>query len=194
MSRYFTKKITVEELADKVWSAWQKNRFYREPQCNVSGKKPIDFILNYDARISYTEVTPQVSKDLDKVDFDCENMSADTSEVWGETESGKGDAKDYVGLHTLGNGLSYLGVTAGGDWETPLFFIVYWDGENLRGYVPKDGNTWNTKNNCAFGNDEEADEAFFKQKGWKYDCNVSSKVKYDFKKIEEDLLKRIVFK
>ena len=194
MSRNFTEKITVEELADKVWSAWKQGRDFEEPDDDVSDKKPIDFVLNYDTRIGYAFLTPQVEKDLKKVEFDCENISANPSDTYGDVEPRKGEAENYVGLHTLSNGLSYLGITAGGDWEVPIFFMLYWDGENLRGYVPKAGNTWNTKNNMAFGNVEEQDEAFFKEKGWGRYEESSSKPKYDFKKIEEDILKRIIFK
>jgi hypothetical protein len=95
-------------------------------------------------------LTPRVEKDLSKVEFDTENM---------EDSGGFGNSTDIVGYHTLENGLSFLGVTAGGDWESPVFFIIYCDGKTLRGYIPTEGNPWNTTTKQAYGNDEEADLA-----------------------------------
>jgi hypothetical protein len=49
-------------------------------------------------------------------------------------------------------GLTYLSAWVGGDWEVPVFIIVYWDGKKLRGYIPKYGNAWNPLTNEALGN------------------------------------------
>lgn len=78
-----------------------------------------------------------------RVDFSFENVE------WGPDE--------LLGLHTLASGLSYLGLTAGGDWEYPVFFLIYFDGRRLRSYVPTRGNPWNTTTRRAYGNDGEAD-------------------------------------
>lgn len=85
----------------------------------------------------------KLGKDL-KVSFDCENF--------GMTGNGQ-----ILGYHTLPNGLTFLGCLAGGDWEYPVTFIVYWDGKRLRGYVPMNGNPWNTDTKEAFGNNKNAD-------------------------------------
>lgn len=53
------------------------------------------------------------------------------------------------------DGLSFWGCFAGGDWESSVYFIIYFDGKDLRAYVPKDGNAWNTKTKKAYGNDDE---------------------------------------
>jgi len=83
-----------------------------------------------------------------KVTFDLENVS-DSPKDFGP--------KTLMGFHTEANGLTYCGMCAGGDWEHPVFFCVYWDGKKLRGYVPTEGNPWNTTTNTAYGNDEKAD-------------------------------------
>lgn len=88
----------------------------------------------------YKRLTPKIEKDLSKVQFDTENIS-----------SKKEKGTKLFGYNTLPNGMVYLGVWAGGDWETPVYFILYWDGKELRGYIPKDGNTWNTDTNMAYG-------------------------------------------
>ena len=75
-------------------------------------------------------------KDISKVHFDFENVEG-------------------MGIHTLSNGLTYYAFTAGGDWEQPIYIILYWDGKSFRGYIPTEGNPWNTATNCAYGNDGE---------------------------------------
>ncbi|RJQ27110.1 hypothetical protein C4577_02195 [Candidatus Parcubacteria bacterium] len=98
------------------------------------------------------DLTPQVEKDLSKVQFDTENLEDGSYGV------GYGPGKGLVGYNTLpNNGMVYLGITAGGDWEHPIFFIIYWDGKQLRGYIPEKGNTWNTDTKQAYGNDYKAD-------------------------------------
>lgn len=77
-------------------------------------------------------------KDVEKVQVDAENVES-------------------YGIHTLSNGLAYYAFESGGDWELPVYMIVYWDGKSLRGYIPKDGNVWNTVTNKAYGNDQEDD-------------------------------------
>jgi len=61
-------------------------------------------------------------------------------------------------------------MNAGGDWEVPVYFIVYLDDKKkIRFYSPKPGNVFNPKNKEAFGNDEDKDEAFCKKIGMDYD-------------------------
>lgn len=165
MARYFTKKITIEELSDKI----------HEARRNEDG---------------YRYLTFKVQQDLSKINFDTENISDCGFEAFGRVKDEKFSAKDYVGFHTLANGLSYLGITAGGDWEYPIFFILYSSGSELRGYIPKDGNTWNYVNQSAFGNNENADEIGLKQRSL---ANLDE-LEFDFEKIESDILKRILYK
>lgn len=86
----------------------------------------------------------QVEKDLSKVDFSNENISCDTKE-W-----------DWVGYGVI-NDLPCLKFRTGGDWEHPLYFIVYHDGKKFRGYIPTCGNTWNIKDKCAYGSEMDED-------------------------------------
>ena len=92
------------------------------------------------------QLTSKVNYDLlNMVEFDEENIDC-------EEEAAFGYGKSIAGFHTLSNGIPFLGVACGGDWEFPVFFIIYWDGTELRGYVPKDGNAYNKLTNKAFGN------------------------------------------
>lgn len=91
---------------------------------------------------SFGSLLEYLARDL-KVNFDWENVMDDPD--------------DIHGYHSFSNGLTFYGVSCGGDWECPVFFIVYWDGKRLRGYVPTVGNPWNTDTKEAYGNDEAKD-------------------------------------
>jgi len=114
--------------------------------------------------------------------------------------------KDIMGFKTLDNGLTFLGLQAGGDWEHPIFFIVYSDGSQLRAYIPEKGNVFNTDTKQAFGNDEEADAKNLLKRGV-IDQKTADEViegemsaapydllQFDVKKLKEDILGRIIFK
>lgn len=90
------------------------------------------------------------SKDV-KVNFSTENTTFTFNQ--GPTIS------KLLGYNTLSNGLTFYGMRAGGDWEVPVFFIIYFDGARLRVYIPTDGNPWNTATKRAYGNSDREDEA-----------------------------------
>jgi len=48
-----------------------------------------------------------------------------------------------------------LFINAGGDWEFPICFVLYWDGKKMRAYIPSEGNCWNKQEKCAFGSEED---------------------------------------
>lgn len=90
------------------------------------------------------ENLPTVVKDWSKIDFSTENM-------------------DVIGEKMTAGGIPYLEIRAGGDWESALICILYFDGKTFRGYVPRAGNTYNHKTKSAFGNHESDEEACAKQ-------------------------------
>lgn len=55
-------------------------------------------------------------------------------------------------------GIPVVWAACGGDWEYPVAFCFYLgeDG-NVHGYVPPKGNTYNTKERCAFGSENDGD-------------------------------------
>jgi len=61
-----------------------------------------------------------------------------------------------VGLQSIGE-FNFIGVEGGGDWEFPVYFIVYWSNE-IRCYIPKNGNAYNKKHKAAYGNYEVDDD------------------------------------
>lgn len=52
---------------------------------------------------------------------------------------------------------------AGGDWQYSVGFIVYWDGDNIRAYIPKEGNCYNWQTKEALGEDEDKDVKFLEK-------------------------------
>jgi hypothetical protein len=132
------------------------------------------------------QITTIVENDLSKVNFDTEN-----------TEYKDPNCFKLIGYHTLSNGMPYLGVWSGGDWENAVFYIIYWDGKNLRGYIPEDGNCYNTTTKEAYGNDAEADLKNCKKRwphiNWPdsiddFDDYVDM---YDWKVVQKDIMLRI---
>jgi hypothetical protein len=118
---------------------------------------------------------PTVEKDL-KVNFDRENFECCTPYEWDK----------IVGFHTLENDLTFLGFYAGGDWQQPVFGIVYWDGDNLRSYIPTDGNPWNTKTKAAYGEYDSDDENAMERFGKPAEQTV-----FNQEKILKDIVKKI---
>jgi hypothetical protein len=98
--------------------------------------------------LNYIREDSAIYKDLSKVHFDWENYFC---EIHPSVDS-------FGGLVTLPNGLTVLCCNAGGDWEAPVCFILYWDGKQVRAYIPDRGNLWNRKSKRAYGNDLEADK------------------------------------
>jgi len=107
-------------------------------------KKKIDAVMGDEGAHALVE---KLGDDL-KVEFDLENVAYSAKDF---------GPKALMGYHTEANGLTYCGFCAGGDWEFPVFFLVYWDGKKLRGYVPTEGNPWNATTKQAYGNDEDKD-------------------------------------
>ena len=135
MPRYFG-KASPEALRMKVQAALDAHE-----------DKDVD-VGATDRRL--VSLTPTVRKDLAKVQFDLENFDAS------DDESAAFGVK--LGYHQLDNGMSFLGMRPGGDWEHPVYMIVYYDGRQLRGYIPTDGNPWNTATRKAYGtNDPKSD-------------------------------------
>ena len=98
----------------------------------------------------------RVSEDIG-VEFSFENCA-----YTADRESGP--LSGMLGPLSLG-GLPFIGACSGGDWEHPVYFVVYLDanGTTLRAYVPRDGNPWNYDTHQALGNDEQADLRLLKK-------------------------------
>jgi hypothetical protein len=148
-------KYNKEFLKEKILTAVKKNEEIME---DLDFDPPSEFELKYlhpdalDApfrNVSLAELTAQVTKDVSKVYFSSENFGCFPEQGY----------NNELGFHTLDNDFTYLGCMGGGDWEFPVFYIIYWDGKKLRGYVPTDGNMFNRSTMMAYGNDGESEKA-----------------------------------
>jgi hypothetical protein len=189
MARSFTDTLTHDELAQKIVRAVEKNKGTpKEFEDDIDlASGPVSFVYENQYQLGLAYLTEQIRKDLGKVEFDSENHECEPSEAY----CGAGD---ICGFRTLSNGLTYLGCMAGGDWETPLFYIIYWDGKKLRGYIPTDGNLWNTDTKRAYGNDVdgETDAPNMKRRfGVDVSCFDDFDIDIDCDKVQADILSRI---
>lgn len=133
-------KISIDDLKIKIGEA----------ACKAAAEElePEEMADPFESAYSYLWYeNQQIRDDLNKINFDFENYSSPNSLE---------DPPEIMGWHTLDNGFSFLGMWAGGDWETPVYFILYWDGKKVRGYVPETGNTFNPKYRTAFGSEGES--------------------------------------
>lgn len=187
--RYFA-PITKAELKNKIIETYRTN-----PDSDYEDFEPgEDFTSGL--QMFYQVLTSTIEKDLKKVGFDQENVN--------DNEKDAHTYADIVGYHTLSNGLTYLGIEAGGDWEIPVFYIIYWDGKNLRAYIPKEGNLWNTDTKEAYGNDcwgdsdREKDVKNYNKRFPKYNItdweDMLNRVKSDCNAIINDIQNRIYLK
>lgn len=98
-------------------------------------------------KICMDEMLGKAVKDWSKINYDMENLYCDPAE-----------SKEWqVGFQTLDNGFTYVGIMAGGDWEFPVYSILYHDGKEFRGYIPTKGNSYNPVSKTAFGSEDDDD-------------------------------------
>jgi hypothetical protein len=93
-------------------------------------------------------LTAKVRQDLEKICFDFENC---------EHEGDEAAPDGFMGIQVLPNGMPFCGLFAGGDWESPVHFILYCDAKGLRAYIPEAGNTFNPESRTAYGSEDERD-------------------------------------
>lgn len=139
----FAPQMKQEELCQMIFDLAKKND-YEEDYGPIDPLNPDLSGMMY--MLLGEEFLPTVSKDWEKVDFSWENL-------------------DVVGIKYTQDGIPYLELSVGGDWENPIVAIVYFDGKKFRGFVPKSGNPYNHKTKSAFGNDEGDLEQAKKQFG-----------------------------
>lgn len=135
-------KISTKEFEDILRKNWDK---YIQSD-EYSGKfSNGNFVYRFCGYTDY-EGNKQLKKDLSKVKVDNENIDTIGSDI-----------------KTTKSGIPYLLCYKGGDWEVPVIFMVYWDGMNLRGYIPTYGNSFDRIRKTALGNDEDADREFIQK-------------------------------
>lgn len=88
-------------------------------------------------------------------------------DIWcGKYKFDTENVENRGGIKMSKKGFPYVEMYAGGDWECPVCFFIYFDGSKFRGYVPLKGNAICRYNNSAFtgDNEEDSDEVKFLKK------------------------------
>jgi len=201
MPRYFTEKLNKEQFVEKIIKFLLGNGLeghFSETQTKTAYMNGTSALFHYDDLIE---------RDLQKIKFDFEN-------TWhSQDEYGYGDGVPVLlGVNELGDGFVFLGALAAGDWEFPVYHIIYWDGKNFRGYVPEDGNVFNRTTRTAYGNDEysicdedeeipeeaiadkNSDYSDMVKKYGKFLVGEKAETLFDMEKIKADIANRIKFK
>lgn len=97
-----------------------------------------DFLQKYRDNGGYDAVPATVYNDWALMaEFDLENCDSEVGGWSPDYSTGQTDL--LYGIQTIGD-FTFCGYIVGGDWETPIFALAYWDGEHYRGYVPIEGN------------------------------------------------------
>ncbi len=145
--------ITEDELKQKLCDAVRVHCNDSEFQdyLNTTRYFSIRAELPWERAVSkLLNCSDQIRHDKD-IDVDHENIMLGWSD-WNVSCSGTSEPAEYLGIHTINN-LTFCGVKTGGDWEHPVFVILYWDGSDIRAYIPKRGNAVNMDTMTAFGSE-----------------------------------------
>ena len=96
----------------------------------------------------------------------------------------------FIPIYVEKEDISYFMLECGGDWESPVFFFVYWSEKNnrLKGFFPKgDGNVYSVELNTAYGSEQESPK-YNENKAEKYEkqCEyVQDNFEHIYKKAKE---------
>lgn len=117
-------------------------------------------------------------------------------DIWdGKYKFDSENVDDYGGIKMSKKGFPYIQCAAGGDWECPVCFFIYFDGNKFRGYVPLKGNALNRNEKHAFSGSGNEDDAKFVQKelGIGYDeaNGLLDDIHYNVDACLEDFLSRV---
>ena len=146
MSRFYA-PISKSDFQEKLVAVAKKVAAEEYDVEEIEEATPRDLIS---MAFKVNNLTAKVSGDISKIDFSLENCYCYPEDL--DFHDDPNEAR-FVGFKTLPNGMEYLGIYAGGDWELPVHFIVYWSGKEFRAYVPTDGNTFNEKTKTAYGSE-----------------------------------------
>lgn len=122
--------------------------------------------------------------------------SALYDDIWdGKYKFDSENVDAYGGIKMSKKGFPYIQCAAGGDWECPVCFFVYFDGNKFRGYVPLKGNALNRNEKHAFSGGGNEDDAKFVQKelGISYEeaDHMCDDIDYNIDACLEDFLSRV---
>ena len=137
------KPMTKKEFTDRVLE--DVKEFGRYDSTSPHPKMP-------EIWAAYTKIQPKVN-DLLVYDLIHERCNP---QDFGVRVNWQNVIKENTIVYNKKLGMSYIKTGIGGNWEFPVNAIIYiGSDDNYYIYIPKQGNTFNTLNNAAFGNDTE---------------------------------------
>lgn len=181
-------KMSVDDFKNEMIHAYHEYAMEQGKEYKYDLQKtptPSNFVysLCYDNRDNEkSKIASMLHKDIweGKYDFDSENVDA------------------IGGIKMSKNGFPYIQCDAGGDWECPVCFFVYFDGNHFRAYVPLKGNALNRNDKHAFSGGGNENDAKFVQKelGISYDeaNGMLGDISYNLDACLEDFLSRVEVK
>lgn len=181
-------KMTVDEFKQEMIHAYhmycmeQEKHYPNDLKQNPSPDKFV-YALAYKNKLNKkSKYAAKIYNDIwdGKYKFDSENVDC------------------FGGIKMSSKGFPYLLCQAGGDWECPVCFFIYFDGTHFRGYVPLKGNAINRNNNTAFQGNSDEEEAKFiaKELGIEYEeaKNQTGDISYNKDACLKDFLARVEVK
>lgn len=146
-ARKVMKKIPKEELW-KLMSDFAEG--YDKPNdINKGYEMEGDYIGCSVLKILVTECE-SVRADFSAINVDTGNIACSNDSFFGDNVVGS----PMLGLQSASDGYTFFGFECGGDWEYPIFGIIYYDGAKLRAYIPSCGNVVNLDFHCALGSEK----------------------------------------
>jgi hypothetical protein len=163
-------KMTEDEFKQEMIHAYHMYQMEQEETHPIDLKttpSPSNFVY----KLAYKNMKNEDSKYAAKLYKD----------IWGGKYKFDSENVDCRGgIKMSSKGFPYLLCDAGGDWECPVCFFVYFDGKHFRGYIPLKGNAINTKTKSAF--DGGDDYVSFNEKACIEDFLARVEVKGTYKK------------
>lgn len=172
-------KMTVDEFKQEMIHAYHMYAMEQESKYKFDLRltpSPGDFVY----KLCYKNKENEKSKYAAKIYKD----------IWGgKYKFDSENVDDCGGIKMSSKGFPYIMCCAGGDWECPVCFFVYFDGSHFRGYIPLKGNAINRNNNTAFQGNGDEEEAKFIAKENDIDYEKAKGLTGDIKFNEDACLK-----
>jgi len=147
---YFSKSITKSQLAGLICYHFSKSSASQNQlEERYEEISPMSFVEKCVSNLP--ELTDRIKEDLSFL-----NLGEGYTSIRYNTRS---NFADLLGFHTLKSGLTFYGVEVKSKETIPFYMIVYYDGWELRAFVPPH-NLYNKETVEPFGVDEDADLVF----------------------------------
>lgn len=160
--KYIRQKVRVTVNHNEIILKKEIMKEWLKYENNMKDKLKKNFNEDYEIRSHFNDIEIDELFDYlfwenenSMIARDLKNLSFETSNIECSLEN------NIIGITTLETGLPIVGLTTCGDGSVPFFICLYFDGKNLRAYVPQYGNTFNIDENSEFEPYHEIDDDEF---------------------------------